>query len=449
VLRLPRFEDRGSRRVLGVLLIGAVLALIVIATVRPAPFRDTNTYWVEFDSAQGLGRVDRDVRAAGTNVGDIGEVRRVGDDVVMEMTVDDDVPVHADARANLRPHTLFEGSAFIDLHPGSPSAPLMPEGGTIPQSRTQVYVSVDEALRVLHKPSRDALRDLADTGAKTLRGEAIGGLQRTLRNSDELLRDLGPTAQALRGPRGDELAGAIQGLSRTIGAVGSREADLAPLVSNARRTLAALGVDAGEPLDEELAAAPGVLEELDEGSERLVQVIDRLDQLSVDLRPAMLELAPLLRELRPLLERGTPVTRDALPLVVDLRTVIDRVVGVAPQLHELLVAMEPGAKLLQESVLPSLNAESRLGQPTYMQLVSALTAATSALRPYQTDAQGLLGPGHVLRLGAYLDSEFLAKPPLPLPFSAESENAGASCGRLGLGVARIARELESIGACER
>jgi virulence factor Mce-like protein len=449
VLKAPRFEDRGSRRLLGLVLILAVLALIVTATMRPAPFRDTNSYWVEFDSAKGLGRVDRDVRAAGTNVGDIGEVRRVGDDVVLEMIVDDDVPVHADARADLRPHTLFEGSAFIDLHPGSPSAPLLPDGGTIPRSNTRIYVSVDEALRVLREPAREALRDLADTGAKTLRDQAITGLQRTLRSSDELLGDLGPTARALRGPRGDELAGAIQGLSRTLGAVGEREADLAPLVSNARRTLAALDIDGGQALDEELAATPGVLEELDAGSERLVQVIDRLDRLSVDLQPAMLELAPLLRELRPLLGRGTPVIEDALPLVVDLRTVIDRVVAAAPQLRELLVAMEPGVKLLSESVLPALNADSRLGQPTYMQLVSALTAATSALRPYQTDAQGLLGAGHVLRLGAYLDSEFLLKPPLPLPFSAEAQKAGASCGQLGLGVPRIARQLESIGACER
>ena len=222
--RLPRFETRAGRRLLGMGMILAIVVGITLATLRPDPFKDEHTYYAEFDSAQGIGRVDRDVRIAGINVGELGAITRDGDDVVIELDVDADVPVHEDALAEVRPHTLFEGSGFVDLEPGSPSAPLLPDGGTIPRARTRVYVSLDEALRVLHEPTREALRELADVGAKTLRGGAIEGIRRTLDAAPELTRDLGPTARALQGPEGDELSGAIRGLSKTVDDLAAREA---------------------------------------------------------------------------------------------------------------------------------------------------------------------------------------------------------------------------------
>ena len=45
------------------------------------------------------------------------------------------------------------------------------------------------------------------------------------------------------------------------------------------------------------------------------------------------------------------------------------------------------------------------GCPTYMQLISAFAGGNAALRPYQTAAQGPLGAGHMIRLGAYFDPE--------------------------------------------
>jgi hypothetical protein len=47
--------------------------------------------------------------------------------------------------------------------------------------------------------------------------------------------------------------------------------------------------------------------------------------------------------------------------------------------------------------------KSRLGVPTYLQLVSGFAGGDATLRPYQTAAQGTLGRGHMMRLGAYFD----------------------------------------------
>lgn len=439
--RLPLFETARSRRLLGVAVLAGAALLVVIAATRPHPFRDTRTFYAHFESAQGIGRVDRDIRVAGTNVGEIGDVRRIGDDVVAELVIENDLRIGRDARAEIRPHTLFEGSAFVDLHPGSPSAPELEDGATIPRSRTDVYVSLDEALRVLHEPTREALQDLAEVGAKTLRPAAIEGLQRTLRAAPDLVRDVTPVARALRGPGGDELAGAIQGLAKTTQAVAWRESDLLPLVEHTRRTLAAVDVDGGLPLDQALAALPGVLSELQSGGARLERVIDRIDTLAVDLRPAVAELTPLMRELQPVLRDATPVLQKAPALIAKLRTVLGRAADAAPEFLRLIDAIRPGARILEESVLPFLNGDSRLGLPVYLQLNAAFTAADAALRPYQTNAQGLMGPGHVLRLGAYFDPGFFTGG-TPLPLRAQT-----SCEELSLGNEQAGQELKDMGYC--
>ncbi len=99
----------------------------------------------------------------------------------------------------MRPHTLFEGSSFIDLSPGSPSAPALEAGGRIPIEQTSNYVTLDEALRVLRPEVRESLRDLAAVGADTLRGKAVDGIQQSLANSPELMRDLRGPVRALQG----------------------------------------------------------------------------------------------------------------------------------------------------------------------------------------------------------------------------------------------------------
>ena len=140
--------------------------MFVIGVTRPAPFKETHTYFAEFDSVQGLGSIGRDIRVAGVNVGTLGSVEREGDDAIVELVLEKDIPIHADARVDMRPHTLFEGSSFVDLHPGSPSAPELPEEELIPIEQTSNYVTLDEALRILRPEIRENLRELAATSAR-------------------------------------------------------------------------------------------------------------------------------------------------------------------------------------------------------------------------------------------------------------------------------------------
>jgi virulence factor Mce-like protein len=445
-----------TQRLVGIGLLGALVLAIVLGVTKPDPFAAAYKYWAVFNTAQGLGSIDRDVRVSGVKVGTVGTVERVGDDVRAELVLAQDIPVHVDARADMRPHTLFEGSNFVDLHPGSPSAPVLKQGGTIPRSQTTNYVTLDEALRVLRPEIRNNLQQLAKVGSRTFRGRAIDGLQRTLRNAPALTRDLADAARALQGPHRTELAGAISGIARTTRAVASQEEQLVPLAGRLNRTLAAVTTQGAVPLDAALVALPGALEEINGTSGSITALVDKLGRVSSDLVPALPDLKRAFNGATPVLKSATPVLRKATPLVKNARLIADRLgdAGEDGLVKMLKLLHEPLPKL-QES-LNVANSETRYGEPAYHQLVAgAFAGADGMFRSYQTPAQNPAGPGHVFRLGAYLDPEAVTGLTSLLGGGSGSLKAPArtssmlevNCSMVERVSRQAARELESAGGC--
>ena len=121
----------------------------------------------------GQHRHNSPVRIAGVDVGKVIATERDGDATTVTFTVDGSgQPIHDDAFAAIRPRIFLEGNFFVDLDPGSPSAPSMDSGDTIPVSRTSTAVQLDEILdrpavaraRRPQPPAR-GLRDRADPRA--------------------------------------------------------------------------------------------------------------------------------------------------------------------------------------------------------------------------------------------------------------------------------------------
>src|SRR3954464_6895320 len=107
------------------------------------------------------------VRVAGVDVGKVISTSRDGDNTTVTFTVSGDGrPIHDDAYAAIRPRIFLEGNFFVELSPGSPSAPEMASGGTIPASRTSTAVQLDEVLTALQTPVRADLSRLLESYGK-------------------------------------------------------------------------------------------------------------------------------------------------------------------------------------------------------------------------------------------------------------------------------------------
>ena len=71
------------------------------------------------------------------------------------MEIDDKgLPIHKDATAKIRPRIFLEGNFFVDLQPGTPSAPTIDDGDTLPVTQTAGPVQLDQVLTALQQDTR-------------------------------------------------------------------------------------------------------------------------------------------------------------------------------------------------------------------------------------------------------------------------------------------------------
>src|ERR687896_131229 len=103
------------------------------------------------------------VRIAVVNVGEVSKVEPIGDRGAARVTMkikDEGLPIHEDAELKIRPRIFLEGNFFIDLRPGTPTAPKLKDGGTIPIQQTATPVQFDQILIALQSDTRADLQTL-------------------------------------------------------------------------------------------------------------------------------------------------------------------------------------------------------------------------------------------------------------------------------------------------
>src|SRR5688572_11150376 len=117
-----------------------VIAAIVLAILvyfgfaKDIPFTKGYRLKAVFETSNNI-RLSSPVRIAGVNVGKVKAIERKADTntAIVEMEIDDSgLPIHKDAEAKIRPRIFLEGNFFVDLKPGTPSAPVLDDGDTLP-----------------------------------------------------------------------------------------------------------------------------------------------------------------------------------------------------------------------------------------------------------------------------------------------------------------------------
>jgi len=201
------------------------------------------------------------VRIAGVNVGTVTAVKRVSGSpsaAVATMAIQSTaLPIHADATADIRPRLFLEGNFYVDLHPGTPTAPVVGSGAILPASQTSGPVQLDRVLSALRANTRvdlqTVLRGLGrslngrPTAAEDLtqdpsvRGLTAGqALNLSLQYAAGAFKASTIVNAALLGQQPHDLSGAVAGSAHTFHALASVQNRLQDLVTSFNATMGAL-----------------------------------------------------------------------------------------------------------------------------------------------------------------------------------------------------------------
>src|SRR3954447_7548953 len=180
------------------------------------------------------------VRVHGVDVGQVTSVKRPpsGRGVRVKLLVLDGkgVKLHQDASLSLRWRTLLGRNMYVDLDPGSPSAPALP-GNFIPRSRTSDQVELDTALEPLDSSGRRAFQTMINEFDRGFSDpQAFAG---TLDAAAPALRNAARGLKPLTGTQPDDLHDLVSSTSRALGALARNEQALGGVLDNGRLALGA------------------------------------------------------------------------------------------------------------------------------------------------------------------------------------------------------------------
>jgi virulence factor Mce-like protein len=254
------------------------------------------------------------VRIAGVDVGQVKAVEPAGHGesaalVTVRMT-DRGLPVHRDARLTIRPRLFLEGNFFVDLRPGTPDAPALRDGDTVPINQTATAVQLGQVLDALRSDTRADLQSLLRELAAGLQHGGAESFNRALRDWGPAFRDTAISAGAASGTDPGDLP---RLLGRGADVAAALDADPAAL----RSLLADLDITAGafareeQHLSEAVGELPRTLRAAYPALGALRDALPPTRALAADARAGVRAAGPALRAATPLLRELGGLTSDA------------------------------------------------------------------------------------------------------------------------------------------
>ena len=351
---------RNQRRGLGAVpvAIGVIVVLVVgtwLAFRKELPFRSHFEVEAVVRTANQL-RAGSEVRIAGVNVGKVTKIETVGGNeqaarVTMRIS-EKGRPVHKDATLKIRPRILLEGNFFVDLSPGSPSAPALGDGDTIPINQTAAPVQLDQVLGTFQSDTRKDFQILLDELNTGLTGGAKA-LNRTIPHWGPAYRGSAIVNDAMLGLREHDLSGYVRGAGRVAEGLDRNAAQLQSLIGDLRTTAAAFAAR-----DTQLRDALGELPRtLRAGRPALAALNDALPSLrrfTADLRPGVRSSGPALDAQVPFLRqlRGLVSQSELRGLTADLAPTVPALARLNKATVPLLEQVRAASSCQNEVILP-------------------------------------------------------------------------------------------------
>jgi virulence factor Mce-like protein len=353
---------RSRKREITAFRAGAILIVVLVVGTylgftKSIPFRHHFTIQAAFRSLNNI-KKNSPVRIAGVNVGKVTGVHFMGSNeqgAIVSMRIDNTgLPIHRDATLTVRPRIFLEGNFFVDLHPGSPSAPVVRDGDMIPIQQTSAPVQLDQVLSVLHTSTRQDLQRLLQELSTGFAGQGGAGLNRSIPFWGPAYKGSAIVNDATLGTTPHDLSNYIASSGAVAQALDRDPAALKGLVTDFNTTANALAVQ-NIALGRAIAELPRTLRTAQPALAALNASFPPLRRLIRDLRPAV-------RSSGPALDAGIPFAKQVRGLVS------------APELRGLVHDLRTTAPALTQLNLQSV--------PLYQQVRAAAQCQDSVILPW-------------------------------------------------------------------
>jgi len=292
-------------------------------------------------------------------------------------------PLHRNARAILRIKTLL-GETYVEITPGTPSAPPLPDGSQLPPAQVVPAVQLDQIYNTFDPATRRAFQQWQEDLAAVLRGNGqnlnsvLGNLPPFAANGTDLLRVL------------DVQQAATVGLLRSGGTVFAAldryPAQLRNLITTGETTLHTTA-ERYASLAAIFRQFPSFLTQSRLTLARLQSFALNTDPLVRELEPVALQLGPTFLALRNLSPSLRHLFTNLSPLIRVSRTGLPATAAVISGAQPLLAALAPFLEQLNP-IFGWLSLHQQLISDFISNGASALAAKTSSINGQ---------PGHYLR----------------------------------------------------
>ncbi|MCQ4079209.1 MlaD family protein [Streptomyces sp. RB6PN25] len=264
-------------------------------------------------------------------VGVVTDVQREPDNsALVTVKVDNGITekIRTDPTAVIRPTTLLGGNYFVDLIPGGAPGAF---SGTIPQDHTRLPVELGQVAQALPPPALSGLQHTVGDLDQTLRDGGGTELDKLLADAPGALRPAGQVLSAAQGTHPDtDLTNLVSGLETTASVLTARQGQLDSVVTNLHTTTSVLS-DNRDAIARTIADLPSTLNTARTGLQDLDTTLGKLRDTADSARPAVQQLNPTLQHLDPVLVRTAPFVTRLNGLLVDAQPLVQQLVPASQQ----------------------------------------------------------------------------------------------------------------------
>ena len=319
------------------------------------------------------------VQVSGRPVGKVTGISLTPDgQAELTMSIDDSyAPLRQGTQATVRASSLSGiANRYIDLNLAPASARSIPKGGVIDAAHTTTAVDLDQIFNIFDPKTRRSLSNVFRGSANQYTGKGapanagLAYLNPSIASTTALFSELNSDTSSFKR--------FISANSHLVTDVSQRADDLAGLVDNLATTTGAIG--------RQQAALQDAIQQLPTFMRRSDTTFVNLRATLDDLTPLVNESKPVAKKLRPFLHQLRPLAQDAQPTVRDLANLIKK----SGANNDLIDLTKSNVPVRNAAIGPvQANGSSREGAfPASTKALKASAPELASARPYAPDLLG-------------------------------------------------------------